>query len=425
LSDAGSRPPEPGAPDPSLRRGIVLAAAGGLGSFAALAAACVALAAGGYAATRLFRLWSWVKFGLLNALTSFGVRLDGTIVDPFGRETGHERLAFTLLLLTFGIVWMLFRSGRRAAAGVDGVLRRAVVGASVAPPLAVVTFAVSFLVPLRFPDHGFDPVRPVAWQSFAYPLIVAGVVGAVGGLASTSEGGDGVWLPRARSIVAGGWTSLVMALVLGFGAFLVLAATEPSASSGYVRGVSRLDGGGAMLVSLHVLLLPNQGLDLLAPSMGACTSLRPTQPGYPWEAVARLCPSGLRVEDPLGDGTRSPLPRASAIFWLGAALACVAGGRRAAAGVRGREAAVRAVGAGAAFAWFVAAGSWLCSLTLVVPLLPGVFRLSPEQPMTTVLALIWGVGGGLVGALLATLESNRAQEMGRAGPELPSPTSLK
>jgi hypothetical protein len=416
---------EPGAPDPDLRRGVLLAAAGGVGSFAVLSAVCAALAIAGYAATGSFRLWSWMKLGLLNALTAFGVRLDGTLVDPFGRQTGHERLAFTALLLTFGIVWMLFRCGRRAAAGVDGALRRAIVGVSVAPPIAVVAFGVSFLVPLRFPDYGLDPVRPVAWEAFAFPLVLAGVVGAAGGLSATAEEGDRRGLVRARSVVAGGWTALVVALLVGFGGFLVLAATEPRATSNYARRVGSLGGGGAVLVSLHVLLLPNQGFDLLAPSIGACTSLRDVSPREPSPAVARLCPSGLRVEDPLGDGTTSPLPRAFAVFWVGAAFASVAGGHRAAAGVRGKESAGRAAGAGAAFALFVAAGSWLGSLTLVVPLLPGVYVLSPEQPRTTVLALIWGVAGGLVGALLGALAPGSTQEAGRGGPELPSPTSLK
>jgi hypothetical protein len=415
LSVPGPRVSEPGAPDPDLRRGVLLAAAGGVGSFAVLSAACVALAIGGYAATGIFRLWSWVKFGLMNALTAFGVRLDGTLVDPFGHQTGHERLAFTALLLTFGIVWMLFRAGRRAAGRVDGTIRRAVVGASVAPPIAVVTFAVSFLVPLRFPDYGFDPVRPVAWEAFAFPLILAGVVGAAGGLAAPDEGQDGSALVRARSVVAGGWTALVVALIVGFVGFLVLAATEPRGTSEYVRRVGSLGGGGAMLVSLHVLLLPNQGFDLLAPSIGACTSLRPVLPRDPSPAVARLCPSGLRVEGALGDGTTSPLPRAFAVYWVGAALACVVGGRRAAAGVPGREGAGRAAGAGAAFALFVASGSWLGSLTLVVPLLPGVFLLSPEQPMTAVLALIWGVFGGLLGALLGALGPGRLRTRGGPG----------
>jgi hypothetical protein len=423
LSDPVPRVREPGAPDPDLRRGVLLAAGGGLGSFAVLAAVCVALAAGGYAATQIFRLWSWVKFGLLNALTSFGVRIDGTVVDLFGRETGHERLAFTALLLTFGIGWLLFRSGRRAAAGVEGTLRRAVVGASVAPPLAAVTFAVSFLVQLRFPDYGFDPVRPVAWESFVFPLIFAGTVGAAGALATGDEGQDGRGLSRARAVVAGGWTALLVTLVLGFGAFLVLAATEPRASSGYVRRVSSLGGGGAMLASLHVLLLPNQGLDLLAPSMGACTSLRLVEPGSP--TVARLCPSGLRVDEPFGDGAASPLPRASAIFVLGIALACAIGGHRAGAGVGPMEGARRAVGAGVVFAAFVAVGAWLGSLTIALPVLPGVFRLGPEQPATTMLALAWGVGGGLVGALVGSLAARRAQEAEVVEPELPRPTSLK
>lgn len=423
MSVPGPRVQQPGAPDQELRRGVLLAAAGGLGSFGVLAAACVALATGGYAATGIFRLWSWVKFGLLTSLTSFGVRIDGTVVDPFGRETGHERLAFTALLLTLGIGWMLFRSGCRAAARVDGTLRRAVVGASVAPALSVVTFGVSFFVPLRFPDYGFDPIRPVAWEAFVFPLLFSGVVGAAGALAARSEERPGHWLARCRSVVAGAWTALAVTLLLGFGAFLVLAATEPRASSGYVRRVSSLGGGGAMLVSLHVLLLPNQGLDLLAPSIGACTSIRSVEPGS--GSVARLCPSGLRVEEPLSDGTGSPLPRASAIFGVGVALACAIGGSRAGGGVQPVEGARRAVGAGALFAAFVFLGSWLGSLTLFVPLLPGVFRIAPEQPTTTVLALIWGVGGGLVGAFVGPFVTRRVQDVGPVGPELPSPTSLK
>jgi hypothetical protein len=420
---AGTRVPEPGAPAPDLRRNVLQAAAGGLASFAVLAALCAALAAAGYAATGSFRLWSWVKFGLVNALTAFGVRLDGTVVDPLGRETGHERLAFTALLLTFAIVWMLFRSGRRAATGVEGIARRAAIGASVAPPIAATAFAVSFLVPLRFPDYGYDPVRAVAWEAFALPLIVAGVAGAAGGLSATGGGRQGPGLARARSIVAGGWTAVVAVLVLGFVAFLVLAATEPRATSAYVRHVSSLGGGGPLLVSLHVLLLPNQGFDLLAPSIGACTSLGPVTPGFP--ALARLCPSGLRLEDPIGDGSTSPLPWVSAVFRVAVVLACAAGGRRAASGVPGVERVVRGAGAGVVFAALVAAGSWLGSLTLVVPLLPGTFRLGPELPATAVLALIWGVGGGVAGALLGKLVPGSTQEAGRPEPELPSPTSLK
>ena len=103
------------------------------------------------------------------------------------------------------------------------------------------------------------------------------------------------------------------------------------------------------------------------------------------------------------DGTRATFPSWYALFLLVPALACVLGGRAAAAGTKPMgERLVRGAFAGVVFAVLCGLAAW--GATLVVPTwanaLGGSVSLGTAPFTTTALALGWGVVGGLVGAAI-------------------------
>jgi hypothetical protein len=388
------------------------AATRGTLAFVWVALAGWALAFAEYAATGLYRPWSWIKIGLLYVLASCGVTVDvsGPAVGP---NPARVRLALTLG--TALVLWVSVRAGRTVARSARGarsatpdapgsrsrLVSAAGWGTLPAVPLAVLTTLAALLVTLSFPGSGVDRLRPIVWEAFVLPLALAAAAGAGGAVADLAGAVTDREEPfRGVEIAAGGWRMFVVALSLSFAAVLTLAAIEPDVARSYARGLDDLGVGGAVLFGHHVLLLPTQSIDVLAPSMGGTTEL------VVQGATARLTLTGVDTTSGLAlfagfpDDRGPRFPSWYLVFLAVPAAATVAGGRRASRAVRGaRDRMMRGAGAGAVFASLVAGASALATITVANPAgLSG--RLGPVFPSTVVLALGWGVAGGVVGALL-------------------------
>ena len=428
----------------ALRRGLV-------------ALGWVVLAAQAYSfliyilAGRPFRPWSFVKIGWLYLLSFSRVGLQVTVGSSFsaivnpgvhGETVYRVHLAF--LLGTAFSSWLLFRAGQVVARGVDaGPLTRALAGAAVAPAYAVPAFLGSFLAVVRFPDQGVPDVRPVAWEALALPLAMAAVCGAAGGLAAAREElratGPGRLTVRW---VEGGWRGLLVGLGLALVGLLVLAAISPGGTGAYVRWLIRNGHAGALAFAHQLLSLPNHAMFILGPSTGGCDVLSAGRRTAQMLCAGRFIGPDLLLYVPFAHGVPSaadvgvatgPLPRAFLLFALAPIAATIAGGYAAAREVRSvRERAIAGAGAGVVWAGLVAAVAWASSVVLVIPPSaagPGVrVTLGPAILRTAMLALVWGVVGGVLGSLVPRqAEGAPVPEPGEGPPEVsepPRPTSV-
>lgn len=377
-----------------VRGPLVTALARGAVAFAWIALAGQAIAFAVYAVSGLYRPWSWVKIGLLYVLSFCGTALEVT-APALGPAPLRVRLV--LMLGTALVVSVAFRAGAAVvrSARPPGVGSAAAWGAAPAVPFAVLAGLGSLLVSLRFPDDGIERLRPVTWESFVLPLVLVAAAGAVGGVAAVVRGRP----TRLTEATAGGWRMFLAALLLAFAGVLVLAAIEPGVTGAYARGLQGMGSGGAVLFGHHLLLLPNQSIDVLAPSMGGATELEAGG------GVTRLTIGGISPGEGIGllagwgpEGV--DFPPGYLLFLAVPAIATVMGGRRAAEDAMfRRERAIRGAIAGTVFASLVAVGTVMA--TIVVSGSTGwQGRLGPAVASTVLLALAWGVGGGIVGALL-------------------------
>lgn len=381
--------------DAGRERGpLVTALVRGVLAFLAVAAAGQAVAFAVYAASGLYRPWSWVKIGLLYVLSFCGVAVEVT-APGLGTAPFHVRLA--LMLGTALVVWVAFRAGAAVvrSARPSGVGAAAGWGAGPAVPFAVLAGLGSLLISLRFPDNGIERLRPVTWEAFVLPLVLVAAAGAAGGVTAVVRGRP----TRLTEATAGGWRMFVAALLLAFAGILVLAAIEPGVTGGYVRGLRKMGPGGSVLFGHHLLLLPNQSIDVLAPAMGGSSALEVDDGG------GRLTIGGLSRLEGIGLITGwAPegvdFPPAYLLFLAVPGIATVMGGRRAAEDtVERRERAIRGAIAGTVFASVMAVGT--ATATIVVSGPTGWHgRFGPALLSTVLLALAWGVAGGIAGALL-------------------------
>jgi hypothetical protein len=290
----------------------------------------------------------------------------------------------------------------------------------------------ALLVTLRFPSIGIGVLRPVVWQAFVVPFVVALVVATVGALGASSAslrtGSTG------RRIVAasrGAWHGLTWGLVLALLGTVALAALRPAASTGYARALQGQGAGGAVLAMYHAVLLPNQSIDVLAISMGSCTEF------VLGEGASRLCLGGIDVGDaltalvvgvPSADGTRDvPFGPGYLLFLLVPAFATIAAGRRAAEGVRGvGERVLRATWSGAVFGVLVGVAAWAASISIVGDG-DTIAALGADPIGTGALGVVWGVAVGALGAVFPDRAGTPVEPpLRRHDPEeSPRETSLK
>jgi hypothetical protein len=432
---------------------------GGLGS-GLVALGWTALAAEAYSflvyflAGMPFRPWSFVKIGWLYLLSFSRVGLRVTLGGTFsalidrgsgGGATYVVHLAF--LLGTALAAWLLFRAGRSAALRVEASpMRRAATGATVAIPYAGLAFLGSLVAVVRFPAQGVSLIRPVPWQALVFPLMMAAASGAAGGLAAAT---DRIAAARAgrRSIrwVKGGWRAFLAGLVLSLVGLLILGALYPDSTGAYSRWLVLHGHTGALVFAHQVLSLPNHAMLVLAPAMGGCDTvaggghaLRMLCPGsfvnpqlLPYIPFIRGVPEAQSLRD-LGI-TSGSTPVAFRLFLLVPLIATVIGGRSAASGLRqARERVLAGMGAGVVFSALVVAMAWAAGVVLTLPptsTTPAVrVRFGPELLPTGLLALAWGIAGGVIGALSARSQEGAAvpvpEPVDPLEPDPPSPTSV-
>ena len=257
----------------AARRGFL----GGLGAFGIVAAICIAIGMIEYAGSGgRYHAWTWVKVGFLYLLSSCDVAVR---VRAIGAGTNLQLLyRVPLLAGTTLILWLIVRATRRAL-GEDPAKGVSVAGgAAAALGFAVPGVLVALPANLRFPSSlPFELfVSPVRWQA-------AVLVPAV----SAAGAATGVFLarrhrPTARSEagalaaawLGGGAWMFASALLLGLVGFLVTAALRPTQTRAYVQDAQGWGRGGVVAVTHHILLIPDQSIWLLAPSMGGVTHLR-------------------------------------------------------------------------------------------------------------------------------------------------------
>jgi hypothetical protein len=381
-----------------------------------------------------------LKLGWLYELAfhRVGIELSGT-----GGESGGMAVAF--LTGTALALWVLFRAGRAVAdrAG-TGVRDRLLAGAAVGPVYALPIVVGTTLVRLRLATGGVlvpgtMQLRGVVWQAFVFPALLGIVAGGAGGSVD-------VLGSRARAWLVGGWRGLVCALGLAVVGILVLAAARPQGSAEYARVVSANGPRVALLLlGHHALLLPDQSFLVLAPSMGGCTRLAGSSGTIPW-----LCPghlpvlSSAAVLDDIarvggvsttssGSNPTRTMPAGYAAFILVPALATLAAGWYAGAGTSEpfglHEALARGTGAGVVFAVLVGVGSWMAGVSLTLHASDGSvitgLTLGPRPAPTALLAFVWGVAGGMLGASIRRQDGGTPEPVAPDEPAVPpNPTSV-
>ncbi|HEX9891798.1 MAG TPA: zinc ribbon domain-containing protein, partial [Actinomycetota bacterium] len=363
--------------------------------------------------------------------------LPDTADSPFA---GPADLSFTaslaLMLGTALFAWLLYRGGRATALAAGGsVWARALHGAKVAVPYAVLALGASFLIsysvdlpPLPFVEGGQPmdvSVAPVG--ALLWPLVLGAVAGALGGAASA---GDDLGTSfRSRFVlgaVSGGWRMTWVGLVLAFAGYLVVTLVHPDVALPFGPEYFRLlfqestvlDGVLAFVFTLMVV--PNIGAAVLVPAMGGALGFFGSVTG-----VSISCTLLSLTTFPVGEAT----PVESAVdpcasfpiqfeiapigyfaFLLVPVVATILGGRRAA---RRAEAASASEGAGVGAVAGIVYGLFVAGLILLASIVVGVsgegggtavsgsFSFGPGFAIGTVLALAWGAAGGALGGALA------------------------
>jgi len=332
---------------------------------------------------------------------------------PFGS------LSVALLTVTALAIWLLFRGaaavGERAG---GGVVRRVLWGGAVGLPFALLSFLLSFVVPVRFRISVFEAGTfgvDVSWvAALLWPLVIGVVVGLAGGLWS-GRNSTWPWARRVGVAMAGAWWMFLASLGLSLIGLLVLGGLNPSATRAYL---DRTIGGGEVGVDLlahHALALPNQSLWVLVPSMGGCDRASGSARLARLESDRLLCYwrfprhgdaasiyGRFTFAESTGRVVFTRAPWGYLLFLLVPAVATLIGG--AWIGRRSDGAAQRAVRVGLAgfgFALLVAGGSVLAGVSVTLGgAHPTTTAFGPDPVAGGLLALGWGVAGGVLGALL-------------------------
>ena len=374
----------------------------------------------------------------LGAFHGAGIRLRSDlptvgIADAPALPWSEITVQVTFLLGTGVAGAMLWRAGRRAgrAAG-GGWLRRIAWGASIAPVYAVSVAAVALTVVLRLPSAGSPEVRVDPPAAGVFALLLAVVAGGAGGGRAAAEAGppSGPWGTRLVSWLVGGWWMTMTLLVLAVAGFLVTAGVRSDVSTAYVRGVSGAGAPGVLVAGHHLLLVVNQSFLIAAPAMGGCVAVD----GSGSQAIG-LCLRTLTVYPGLGawilpdvSSGEVSFPPVWLLFLLVPFGATLWGGRAASAGARGaRERSLRGAGAGVVFAALVLIGQAASAVAVVPPTGEAILRFGADLATVAVPALVWGIGGGVLGTLLPEPSQDPAGRSPPAGAEEdapPRPTSV-
>jgi hypothetical protein len=323
------------------------------------------------------------------------------ISGPGGLFGGAFEVGFTvrvaLLLATAGAGWVLFRGGRVAGGPREGLL--------VAFPYTLLSAGAALLArgsdPAMLLGAGFAGLGEThAWPSLlwsvALPAALAAACGAAGGL-SASPRVEG----RLRAAAAGAWRMTWLLVAGGTAGILVVVALHPDATRAFLDALgARGWAGGAAVLLVTILLLPNVGIGAGVAAMGVPIVLR---------AGGSTCALISLGGTPCGELSVDVSP-AHLLFVLVPVAATVGGGwwaaRRLERTTAARAAAVGAA-AGALFAPVLVAVSFMASAAyrLTGPLAgalgEGSVTVGPRPAAALLGSLAWGIGGGAIGALAA------------------------
>jgi hypothetical protein len=394
-----------------------------------------------------------VAEGSLSGLADLGL--------PAGGDGGTVSLKVSLGLLGFTALalWLLYRGGRTAGRRAGGPpWGRALAGATVALPYAVLTLILAFFttfdasLPAGTPATGRIELHPSYLGAFGWPFALAAVAGALGGLRgarvdrvapapaevpagpttwpptdATATGAPrarSAWWPRIAAAFAGGIRMLLFGLLFAYVGLQITAFARDDVDlpfgPGYFGQLAEVEALQGVVLTEHVVAtIPNQAMWVLVPSMGACDTVDAKAVGFQAQ-IDFLCYAhfpdqpvgGAASSSRAGPGSQVPAfgsaPPINYLFLLVPLLATVLGGRAAArrsAAVTRGEGALAGAMAGVVFAVLVLLAILLSRMVVDVG---GAFgglsgsagaTIGPELLLGTVLALAWGAAGGALGGL--------------------------
>jgi len=344
----------------------------------------------------------------------------GADLLPIGAEA-NLTLVVGLMTGMALAMWLLYRTGRRIADQAGGsTWVRCLNGAKVGVPYAALCLIASLGVrfTLGLPGElgsGSLSIHPSYVSAALWPLAIGATLGFAGGFGSGRDTHDLSWEERVRPALAGGFRMLWLGLTLAFVGLLVLAALKPDSTRAYFDFVfARGRLAGLALLLLHSMLIPNMAAWVLFPSMGACVG--GSGGGVSLCALSYTQFPSREGLSSLADPQLGPTPVAYFLFVLAPLIAVVAGGllaaRRAKAVLPGEAAQVGAL-AGVAFGVMATATLVISTITVKVAgsvsviSEPTTVRLGPQVLPGALLALVWGVAGGTLGALVHTTAMRR------------------
>ena len=363
------------------------------------------------------------RFGgfVFYAFHHVGLRFGGA---AFGGIGANVTVALAMLTGTLVALWLLALTGRAIANQAGGSsLARGIQGAKVALPYAALCLGLAFVV--RVPQSqaaaglstGFPAAHPSYVAAVLWPLGLAAVAGFVGGFRSHAPTGVMAtpWGTRLRAAAGGGTWMLAVGLILSFVGLVLLTPFAPDVARDYFRPFDQSFLRGASVILGTLLVLPNMAAWVLFPAMGSCLEIS----GGVFGLSGSFCflsysqfptthaIAGIRTPSP---NLPSP-PSGYFLFLLAPLVAVLVGGaiaaRRADGGTKQEAVGVGAL-AGLAYALLSLATAVLSTITAkasgfgqAFPGAPGAIhaRVGPALASTFLVALLWGVVGGAIGAL--------------------------
>jgi hypothetical protein len=375
----------------------------------------VDLAGGGLAPVTQLRVgWLYTMAGHAVAVTATG---SGGSLEGLGAGVLDLRLGMlTIAAVAAGLAAVGGRAAARRVSDAGGV--RVLAGALTAVPYVALIGIVNLAVELRLRDAGgvlpaSTTIEASAAEGFLLPGALALTAGALGGWSASSS-----WSAPAGLGVRAGLRAFAWATGLSLIGLLAFAALRPDGLDRYVHEVTSSGPRRAALILGHqALMLPDQAMWVLAPSMGGCVSLRVDAAAHDVICLDRL----PRGPDPVtwlltelgrvgGVPRTGPSPAVTWLFLAVPIAAIALGFRTRGAVVPARSALVRGVIGGAVFAALVTATSLAGSLWLSLgdEQTRRSVALGPDPATTAALASAWGVVGGTAVGVLTPLQRRPA-----------------
>lgn len=324
------------------------------------------------------------------------------VSGPGGLFGGAFEVGFTvrvaLLMATAGAGWLLFRGGRAGGGPREGLLVAVTYTLlSVGAALLAQGSDPAILLGAGFAGLGEAEAEPSLWWSAAVPAALAAACGVAGGLSARGP----EWPGPFRAVLGGAWRMTWLLAAGGTAGVLVVVALHPDDTRAFLDALgARGWAGGAAVLLVMILLLPNVGIGAGVAAMGVPIALR---------AGGSTCSLVPPWGAPCADLSVDISP-AHLFFVLVPVVATMGGGwwaaRRLERPTAARAAAVGAA-SGAVFAAALVAVSFMASVAyrLTGPLAgalgEGTVIVGPRPAAVLLWALPWGMVGGAVGAQVA------------------------